>query len=411
MSVVNEPAVNKEEMNVKKEVVIPENFSTIIDDFTRDILITFPECSSAIELWWTPTVEEVRLKQITNTFNHCLKVYPERFFDILYKNEDIFKNESTASTEFLPYIIFKHLWKCEITENTKTSIWKYLQLILFSVVNNVTDGASFGNAAELFNTIEVSDFKTKLHDALNSVQEVLTNTIKKDEDDTNDSANTSTNASSMPSNMNCLPSADEIHNHMNGMFKGQLGDLAKELAEETAQGLDIDFNNVTDAKDIFQNLFKNPSKLMNIVKNVSEKLDSRIKSGKLNESELISEATEIMNNMKNIPGFENMQEMLSKMGMGPGMMGAAGMGQGMGQQTHVPKPARATQVQPKKQKLDLKQIQEQQQKITQQYEEDLKLNNILNDEQVIAMFNQTQNQSKDSKDSKSKKSKDKKDKH
>ena len=63
-------------------------------------------------------------------------------------------------------------------------------------------------------------------------------------------------------------------------------------------------------------LVKNPTKLMGLVKNVGEKLDTRIKSGEIKESELIAEATEIMNKMKNMPGMDGIQSMLSKMGMG-----------------------------------------------------------------------------------------------
>jgi hypothetical protein len=85
--------------------------------------------------------------------------------------------------------------------------------------------------------------------------------------------------------------------------------------------------NVGDMKDIFQKLMKNPSKLMGLVKNVGDKLDSRIKSGEIKESELISEATEMMNKMKNMPGMGNIQAMLSKMGLGGlgGKMNMAGM--------------------------------------------------------------------------------------
>ena len=43
---------------------------------------------------------------------------------------------------------------------------------------------------------------------------------------------------------------------MNGMLNGKLGDLAKEIAEETAEGLDIDFENMTGIQDVFQSLFK-----------------------------------------------------------------------------------------------------------------------------------------------------------
>ena len=50
--------------------------------------------------------------------------------------------------------------------------------------------------------------------------------------------------------------------------------LAKEIAEETANELNADdeFENVD---DVFQKLFKNPGKLMGLVKNISKKLDDK----------------------------------------------------------------------------------------------------------------------------------------
>ena len=90
--------------------------------------------------------------------------------------------------------------------------------------------------------------------------------------------------------------------------------------------MDISMDNVTDVKDIFQSLFKNPGKLMGLVKNVGDKLDSRIKSGEINQSELIAEAGEMMTKMKNMPGMDNIQGMLSKLGMGMGGGGAGGAG-------------------------------------------------------------------------------------
>jgi hypothetical protein len=94
----------------------------------------------------------------------------------------------------------------------------------------------------------------------------------------------------------------------------------------------MDFEDATDMKDVFQNLIKNPTKLMGLVKNVGSKLDDKIKSGDLKESELISEATDIMNKMKNMPGMGNIQSMLSKMGMGGlgAAMGGSGAKMNMG---------------------------------------------------------------------------------
>ena len=62
---------------------------------------------------------------------------------------------------------------------------------------------------------------------------------------------------------------------------------------------------------------------MGLIKNVGDKLDSKLKSGELKESEMIKEATELMNKMKDMPGMGNIQSMLSKMGMG-GLGGGGG---------------------------------------------------------------------------------------
>jgi hypothetical protein len=115
--------------------------------------------------------------------------------------------------------------------------------------------------------------------------------------------------------MEDLPDVEGIHKHMTGMLDGKLGKLAKEIAEETAECLNIDMENIKDTKDVFNCLFQNPSKLMGLFKNVGEKLETQMKSGDLKESEIISEATEIMNKMKNMPGMDGIQELLSKMGM------------------------------------------------------------------------------------------------
>ena len=48
--------------------------------------------------------------------------------------------------------------------------------------------------------------------------------------------------------------------HKNGfkiLLGGKLGNLAKQIAEETAGNLNLDMENVTDMNDVFQNLFYN----------------------------------------------------------------------------------------------------------------------------------------------------------
>ena len=44
----------------------------------------------------------------------------ERFFDILYKNENIFIKESDVNTMFYPNVDFKDLWAEDISDKTKS---------------------------------------------------------------------------------------------------------------------------------------------------------------------------------------------------------------------------------------------------------------------------------------------------
>lgn len=308
--------MTEKEMDTEKDfaipegLTIPEEFNRVINDFINDIQITFPEYAGIIGKWWKKDIEDQEKieKQKLFLFKHCIRIFPERFFDILYKNNDIFLETSDFNTEFLPGIVFKHLWNCDITDTTKDIIWKYLQLILFSVIGSVHDKSQFGDTSKLFETINEEEWKTKLQETLEGMQNLF-------QQNTNENQNTDLNYNK--ENIN-LPNAEDIQNHIHDMMEGKLGKLAMELAEETAQELNIDMENVTTSQDVFKKLFANPGKLMNMVKNVGGKIDEKIKSGEIKESELISEGVDILNKMKNMPGMENMQEMFSKLGI-PGL--------------------------------------------------------------------------------------------
>jgi hypothetical protein len=311
----------------KEETKIPDEFSKVIKDLIRDIKETFPEVVPLINKWWkessdfeyidseaerTKAFEESQQSSIKFLFSFCQKKFPPRFFEVLYQNDEMFKVDSDIDTEFLPHVHFKNLWQFDISQKTRDTIWKYLQLILFSIVGSLENREAFGDSAKLFEAINQDDFKNKLEETLSQMQGLFD--IPTSSTEGMPSSDASFN---IPEGM---PNADDIHEHINGMLDGQLGKLAKEIAEETAANLNIDMENVTDMKDVFSNLVKNPTKLMGLVKSVGDKLDSRIKSGEIKESELISEATEIMNKMKGMPGMENIQSMLGKMGI-PGLGG------------------------------------------------------------------------------------------
>ena len=302
-----------------------KDFAIIARDFIRDIKLTFPEYEPLINKWWCDkssfssiTDEEERntafnKSTIENTqklLDFCKQKYPPRFFDILNENEDIFKDTSTVDTEFLPNLHFKNLWHFEITGKTRATIWKYLQLVLFSVVGTIDNKDMFGDAAKLFENVDNDEFKTKLEETMTAMQglfEDMSQQPKSTDNETDDNIN----LEDLP-----IPDASQVHDHISGMLDGKLGKLAREIAEETAEGLNIDMENNTDIKGVLNSLIKNPTKLMGLVKNVGLKLDAKIKSGDIKESELLSEANDIMNKMKDMPGMGDIQSLLSKMGMG-----------------------------------------------------------------------------------------------
>jgi len=84
-------------------------------------------------------------------------------------------------------------------------------------------------------------------------------------------------------------------------------------------------NDESSVNDVFKTLFKNPTKLMDLVTKVGGKLDDKIKSGDIKESELLSEAAEMMQNMKNMPGMENIQNIFKQSGMSSDKMNLSAM--------------------------------------------------------------------------------------
>ncbi len=287
----------------------PEEFYKIINDFTTDILTTFPEYSGLISRWWnrpSETPEETKKKEVLFVFRHCVKIFPERFFDILYKNNELFSEGSEINTEFLPGIVFKQLWVCDISDGTRETIWKYLQLILFSVIGTVHNKSELGDTAKLFEAIDEEELKKKLQETLEGMQNLF------------DASGSNVDNNETPFSGINMPNADQLHEHINSMMGGKLGKLAMELAEETANDLNLDMENTGDAKDVFQKLFKNPAKMMNMVKNIGSKIDEKIKSGEIKESELMQEGMDLLNKMKDMPGMGNMQQMFSQMGI-PGL--------------------------------------------------------------------------------------------
>ena len=159
---------------MESDKMITDDFKKLMKDFINDILNTFPEYQAKF------TENELEFLKISDhddekiqyVFNYCFSVYPERFFDILYENDDLFLDEE-KNTNFFENIDFKDIWKEDISDNTKKIIWKYLQLILFSITNNLDDTTCFKDTAKLFEAIDENELKQKLEEVVSSISDVF----------------------------------------------------------------------------------------------------------------------------------------------------------------------------------------------------------------------------------------------
>jgi len=304
---------------------IPDTFSSVVSDFANDLSTTFPEHGHILEKWRA----NISPEDLLELYQYCLTVYPKRFFDILYQNDDIFKGESEEMTDFFPGLNFKLLYQySDISENTKKSIWKYLQLVLFTIIQDVKDKTNFGDSMNMFEGIHEGELHEKLKETMSGISDFFSKMKSCAKEGPNE------NGSEPPFPMpnfedfarnSDLPDMENIQDHLRNLFNGKIGSLAKEMAEEITEefkdmlGEDIgQLNNTEDAMKLFM---KDPKKLISLMKKISSKLDKKMADGDISREEIMKEASEMMSKMKEMGGGENMKEMFEKFAKGMGGMG------------------------------------------------------------------------------------------
>jgi hypothetical protein len=294
---------NSEVETTKKSEADITIFIKVINDFIRDISTTFPEYKLLLDK---------KSKNMNSLYLFCKKKYPLRSEDIMNRNVEIFDEESEIDTEFLPSVHFKNLWQYDdLSENSKEMIWRYLQLVLLVLritpdnnndivesTNEETMDAMINNMAEFFSNISMgSEKETETEKVSSSSENISSNTF----DESHESS------SEDPS----VPSLDDF----GGLFGGHLASLAKDVAAESAALLNLDENTTPD--QAIKQLFSNPAKLSSMMSSISSKLDSKMKSGELNQDDIMSEAFGMMGKMGSMPGMGNLFSALSQVEKSP----------------------------------------------------------------------------------------------
>uniref|UniRef100_A0A6C0ICE6 Uncharacterized protein n=1 Tax=viral metagenome TaxID=1070528 RepID=A0A6C0ICE6_9ZZZZ len=321
------PSKNKKAKKIPKsnsaQVPVPENLLKIITDMCADLTLTFPEYASYWSKWHWDTLQSMEIEDkertIQELFEYLLTVFPERFFDILYKNEDIFKIDSQIPTGFLPGVEFKTLYNCEgVSENTRNIMWNYLQLILFTILGSVQDKNRFGQSGNIFDGIDETELFSKLTDTMKNMTDFFQN-MHSNQDETPETEENKPDSQEIPLPPQ-MPNIKELHEHLKGLFDGKIGALAKELAEEITGDLSSilgdDAQNVKSTQDVIKQLMKNPAKISELIKTIGNKIKTKISSGEVSQEELMKEATELLGKMKDMGGgMDQFKEMFKNMGV------------------------------------------------------------------------------------------------
>lgn len=250
---------------------IPCDFFKIITDFANDICRVFPEYNSIINKYILSEKEKTDDNKL-KLYNFVGKVIIQNKEYILSKNEELFLNtdENILNTEFLPRIVFSHIWDGDISEITKTTIWKYLTLLF------VTISKQQGGGKE-----EID------------LDEILSGILDEPETETQLSEETSQTQEPSPSQHQQIPGIGELPEQFQNMMGGSLGKLAMELAQETSmEGIEN----------------KGTMDLFSMMGKIGSKIENKLKSGELSESSLLEESMGLINSMG---GANNIQSMMN----------------------------------------------------------------------------------------------------
>lgn len=307
---------------------VPKNFKTAIVDFTNDLSVVYPEYSHLWAMW--KTADDAEYEKL---FKHCLAIFPERFFDVMYTNDDIFKADSQKNVMFLPNVDFKILFNCDgISENTKTSIWKYLQLILMTVLGSVKDAADFGDAADIFSAMNEKDLQEKMAETMEGIGQFFSSSTKDESNEPQfDEAHFKETMEGMKDVFENafksggdekdemggfkFPKPEVLHEHLKGLLDGKLGKLAKEFTEEFTEDMkhifdEGDANDINSSKDMLMKIIKNPQKMMLIMKKLTDKLQAKMKSGEISQEEMMDEMQGLLEKMKGMGGNGDLADLM-----------------------------------------------------------------------------------------------------
>jgi len=301
----------------EQQLQIVRSFNRTLKEFTDELSLTFPEYKSAIRHTYH-TIEE------DNT--HFLRWFEREtkpfYLDIATKNEEIFLSREDALV-FLPEIDFVFIFKARITPHTKDVIWKYIHTLLLLVahyqMNTSNMGSTFEEWSKMLDTESLNEEQLREMQAhaeqMLKLMENLTENLSKEEDDDDDEEEEKKEGTEEEEDED--PTAGiENDPFIKKITKSKIAKLAEELVEEMKEeNIGINLEGGGSINDVFNLIGRNPQKLMNLVKKVGTKIQTKMAEGDFRENELVAEAQEIMSSMQHSQTFKKMFKKAKKNGM------------------------------------------------------------------------------------------------
>ena len=256
-----------------------EYFNSTLKLFVLNVIKIYPEYKDGLSEYYKDLLESE-----SNNDDKYVKRFMRKFGE--FKSE-ISKKDDGVFTEticFLKNVDFNDIWENENTTlEIKNTIWKYLQTLLVIGETIISDSDKIKS---LVDNLQKTRSGEEVEEDMTEENKAMLDMLK----------NLSEN------------SKNKIDENM--LSDGLIGNLAKELAEDiNMDDLNLDIGEDENVGDIFSKIMSgdNPMKFMNLIQNVGSKIQSKLEDGNIDQSKLLSEATNMMGMLgNNNPLFDNL---------------------------------------------------------------------------------------------------------
>ena len=265
-----------------------EQIQELFRNFIQDTIKVFPEYDKRLNKYYSVIIhDEDDDEKKSSVFSDFMENIEEITKDVCDENLKMFEKDPII----LQNVSFKVIWESNITNDTRLSIWKYLQSFCMYNFNK-----SQGDIDEIVKTLQQNE---KVKDKENLLK---AKRLKK----LSESIKNSSIEAKLNGNPEVIEGAlenDESMKQMEDILENTgIGRIAKEVTEE------LDIEGMLGEGGGIEDIMKGDN-MMNIFQSISSKIEGANSGG----GNIMEEAMGITKNMKDNPLFSSMFSSLSKM--------------------------------------------------------------------------------------------------